>query len=173
MSEYNAKNYVEPGGDVTHIGGKLVIDEGASVEGLPMPEGGGNLPDVTSADNGKFLGVANGQWDKVNVAVELPVLTINVTGTTLGANVQVTFPQGFSRSDIQAYAAGPRSYILKVNYMGRELEFSGYDGNNAIFRNFETMRSESDQLDELVVIIPFVINGYLRDKVFRKNFQSA
>ena len=29
------KNYTDQGGDVTHIGGKLVFDEGASVEGLP------------------------------------------------------------------------------------------------------------------------------------------
>lgn len=29
------KNYTEQGGDVTHIGGNLVFDEGASVEGLP------------------------------------------------------------------------------------------------------------------------------------------
>ena len=33
MSEYNAKNYTEQGGDVTHIGGKLVFDEGGSLEG--------------------------------------------------------------------------------------------------------------------------------------------
>ena len=39
MSEYTAKNYTEQGGDVTHIGGKLVIDEGGSVEGLPYPSG--------------------------------------------------------------------------------------------------------------------------------------
>ena len=32
---YNVKNYTEQGGDVTHIGGKLVFEEGASVEGLP------------------------------------------------------------------------------------------------------------------------------------------
>ncbi len=31
---YNAKNYTEQGGDVTHIGGKLIIEEGAQVEGL-------------------------------------------------------------------------------------------------------------------------------------------
>ena len=30
---YNVKNYTEQGGDVTHIGGKLVFEEGASVEG--------------------------------------------------------------------------------------------------------------------------------------------
>lgn len=35
MSEYNANNYTEQGGDVTHIGGTLIIEEGASVEGLP------------------------------------------------------------------------------------------------------------------------------------------
>ena len=29
------KNYTEQGGNVTHIGGTLVFDEGASVEGLP------------------------------------------------------------------------------------------------------------------------------------------
>ena len=28
MSEYNAKNYTEQGGDVTHIGGKIVYDNG-------------------------------------------------------------------------------------------------------------------------------------------------
>jgi len=35
---YNAKNYTEQGGNVTHIGGKLVIEEGGSVEGLPSAE---------------------------------------------------------------------------------------------------------------------------------------
>ena len=34
MSTYNTKNYTEQGGDVTHIGGKLIIDGGAVVEGL-------------------------------------------------------------------------------------------------------------------------------------------
>lgn len=34
MSTYNTKNYTEQGGDVTHIGGKLIIEEGATVEGL-------------------------------------------------------------------------------------------------------------------------------------------
>ena len=36
---YNTKNYTEQGGDVTHIGGKLIIEEGASVEGLPSSGG--------------------------------------------------------------------------------------------------------------------------------------
>lgn len=40
---YNTKNYTEQGGDVTHIGGKLIIDEGGSVEGLPPSAGGGSV----------------------------------------------------------------------------------------------------------------------------------
>ena len=32
---YNTKNYTEQGGDITHIGGTLIVDEGGSVEGLP------------------------------------------------------------------------------------------------------------------------------------------
>lgn len=34
MSGYNAKNYTEQGGDVTHIGGTLIVEKEASVEGL-------------------------------------------------------------------------------------------------------------------------------------------
>lgn len=34
MSTYNTKNYTEQGGEVTHIGGKLIIEDGAVVEGL-------------------------------------------------------------------------------------------------------------------------------------------
>ncbi len=40
MSGYNAKNYTEQGGSVTHIGGELVFEEGAQVSGLPSSTGG-------------------------------------------------------------------------------------------------------------------------------------
>ena len=33
MSGYNSKNYAEQGGEVLHIGGKIVFDEGAHMEG--------------------------------------------------------------------------------------------------------------------------------------------
>lgn len=49
MSEYNAKNYTEQGGDVTHIGGRLIIEEGASVEGLPSSY---TLPAATASKLG-------------------------------------------------------------------------------------------------------------------------
>ncbi len=37
MSEYNAKNYTEQGGEVTHIGGKLIFDDGAKLKGGIVP----------------------------------------------------------------------------------------------------------------------------------------
>ena len=57
MSEYNVLNYTEQGGAVTHIGGKLVIEDGATVEGL---EGGGYvLPTATANAIGGVKLVAN------------------------------------------------------------------------------------------------------------------
>jgi len=35
---YNTKNYTEQGGEKTVIGGELVIEEGATVTGLPVLE---------------------------------------------------------------------------------------------------------------------------------------
>ena len=51
MSEYNAKNYTEQGGDVTHIGGRLICEEGAEVEGLPSG-GEYTLPAATASTLG-------------------------------------------------------------------------------------------------------------------------
>ena len=47
---YNAKNYTEQGGDVTHIGGKLIVEEGGSVEGLPTSPKAENQADSTASD---------------------------------------------------------------------------------------------------------------------------
>ena len=49
MSEYNTKNYTEQGGDITHLGGKLVFDEGAEVEGFPGGGGSYTLPPATAS----------------------------------------------------------------------------------------------------------------------------
>ena len=46
--------------------------------------GGSSLPVVTTDDNGKFLGVTNGAWDKVNNP--LPTLTATEKGKILQAN---------------------------------------------------------------------------------------
>ena len=49
MSEYNAKNYTEQGGDVTHIGGQLVFDDGGALKGGLMPNQAAEAPGSDSA----------------------------------------------------------------------------------------------------------------------------
>lgn len=49
MNEYNVKNYTEQGGEVTHIGGKLIIEEGATVEGLPSSSPAANQQASTAS----------------------------------------------------------------------------------------------------------------------------
>ena len=46
MSEYNAKNYTEQGGEVTHIGGKLQFDDGAKITNFPGAEN--MVPDTSN-----------------------------------------------------------------------------------------------------------------------------
>lgn len=47
MSSYNTKNYQEQGGDVWRIGGKLIIEDGAELEGFPAAA---NVPASTASD---------------------------------------------------------------------------------------------------------------------------
>ena len=47
---YNCKNHTEQGGEVTRIGGKLIIEEGGSVEGLPASPKAENQADSTASD---------------------------------------------------------------------------------------------------------------------------
>ncbi len=46
---HNTLNYTEQGGEVTHIGGTLVFEEGAEVEGLPLPFDQADYQDESSA----------------------------------------------------------------------------------------------------------------------------
>ena len=48
--DYNVKNYTEQGGEVTHIGGKLIFDEGAQVEGFPGTSGGSQLENQVASE---------------------------------------------------------------------------------------------------------------------------
>lgn len=70
MSEYNAKNYTEQGGEVTHIGGKLIIEDGAEVEGLDGDGGGSyTLPTASAETLGGVKAKAKGD-ESVEVAVD-------------------------------------------------------------------------------------------------------
>lgn len=66
---YNAKNYTEQGGDVTHIGGKLIIEDGAEVEGLDGGGGSYTLP-TASADTLGGVKAKTKDSETVEVAVD-------------------------------------------------------------------------------------------------------
>ena len=81
---YNTKNYTEQGGDVTHIGGKLVFDEGGSIAGFPgaenfTPKTTNTAADIRSDLNGLITKLKNAGImipDPWNVTVRLaPSLT--------------------------------------------------------------------------------------------------
>ena len=64
MSEYNAKNYTEQGGEVTHIGGQLVFDEGAGIAGFPgaanlKPKNTNTAGDIRADLNALILAMKN------------------------------------------------------------------------------------------------------------------
>ena len=66
---HNTLNYTEQGGETTHIGGKLVIDEGGSVEGLPSPSPSPlTLPVVIAEtdENGYFGYTFRELWEMYN-----------------------------------------------------------------------------------------------------------
>ena len=69
MSEYNVKNYTEQGGDVTHIGGKLVIEKGAKVEGFDGAGGSYTLPTASAETLGGVKAKAKSE-ETVEVAVD-------------------------------------------------------------------------------------------------------
>ena len=61
---YNTKNYTEQGGDVTHIGGKLIFDEGGSIAGFPgaenfTPKTTNTAADIRSDLNGLITKLKN------------------------------------------------------------------------------------------------------------------
>lgn len=97
MSEYNVKNYTEIGGEVTRIGGALIIEEGASIEGLPDSgsESEYELP-VASADTLGGVKIGEGlEIDNEGVlsagGYELPVATEDrLGGVKIGNGLSIS-----------------------------------------------------------------------------------
>lgn len=94
---YNAKNYMEQGGDKLVIGGTLEIKEGATVTGLP--DGSGYvLPDATAETLGGVKAAAKAVGDTVEAKIGtdkklyVPTYPAVPVAANQAASVETTYP---------------------------------------------------------------------------------
>lgn len=125
MSDYNAKNYTEQGGDVTHIGGKLVFDEGGCLKGGLMQ----NQAASTAADVAGLKGDFNNILKKLKNAGLMEgdafSFTVNhsVNDQTAG-HANRTFNTG-KISDV-AYEDG----VITITLSAKVSTLKDFDGGN-------------------------------------------
>lgn len=123
MSGYNVKNYTEQGGEVTHIGGKLVFDEGATVEGFPGgggSGGGGSSYELPVASETQLGGVKVGDGLSINDGVlsadpyTLPEATVETRGAVKSAESQ----DEINTTDLSVLVRAFNSLIAKLKNAG-------------------------------------------------------
>ena len=121
MSSYNAKNYTEPGGEVTHIGGKLIFDEGATVEGFPDDESSGDSGyELPVASETRLGGVKVGEGLSINDGVlsadpfVLPEATVETRGVVKSAESQ----DAINTTDFSVFVQAFNSLIEKLKNAG-------------------------------------------------------
>ena len=85
-------------------------------EGIASSNGGGGseLPEVTSADNGKVLGVVEGAWGKADAPNELPSVTSADNGKILGV-VEGAWGKTDAPTELPAVTAASNGFALVVN----------------------------------------------------------
>lgn len=93
MSDYSAKNYTEQGGEVTHIGGKLIFDEGAELKGGIVPNQEAETPDSDTV--AKVRGSLN---DLLTSLKDSGVMEADDFELTVNHSVNDTFPGHADRS---------------------------------------------------------------------------
>ena len=120
MSGYNVKNYTEQGGEVTHIGGKLVFDEGATVEGFPGGGGSGSSYELPVASETQLGGVKVGNGLSINDGVlsadpyTLPEATVETRGAVRSAESQ----DEINTTDLSVLVRAFNSLIDKLKSAG-------------------------------------------------------
>ena len=120
---YNAKNYTEQGGDVTRIGGKLIFEEGATVEGFPgsgESGGGGASYELPVASENTLGGIKVGNGLSINEGVlsadpyTLPEATVETRGVVKSAESQ----DEINTTDLTVLVRAFNSLIEKLKSAG-------------------------------------------------------
>lgn len=107
---------------------------------------GGELPPVTSDDNGKVLKVVNGDWNKGSAPTELP----EVSGTDNGKILKVT--EGvWAKGDAPS---GPEDFVITVSKVSDHLSLD--KNNKEIFVAYRANKNIILKIDDI-----YNFNGYI------------
>ena len=119
---YNTKNYTEQGGDVTHIGGKLVFDEGAELMPNQAADTAGTTASLKAAFNSLLVKLKNSglmtgdEW-------AAPTVTKEINDTVAGhADRQA------NTNDISSVAAA--NGVITITLSKKVSALKNFDGGN-------------------------------------------
>lgn len=170
MSGYNAKNYTEQGGSVTHIGGRLVIEEGADITSL--------LDAIRNAGRISVMG-------RTETVLEKPVseligedVRILAGGAAAGTFPYVSGFTGFSRNKPEEQEGWFFPVRLSDEYSGKPITVkreSGGGGTEKTVQDLEWVLRLTDGAD---TVYSFQTGGEpiltlsFRDAVFEARVQD-
>ena len=124
MSEYNAKNYTEQGGEVTHIGGVLQFDEGGKMAGGLLPnqaaQSGGGGSDAKASINALLLKMKNaGLMEPDAFTMQYAAVTDDVAGH---ANRQ------YNTGKISSVAIDDETHVITITLSDKVKNLKDFDG---------------------------------------------
>ena len=171
MCEYNAKNYTEQGGDVTHIGGQLIFEDGASMKGGLVPNQEAETPSsdtvakVRSSLNSLITNLKNAgimEGDSFSVVASLSVddkdpdnadRTYNTSkiSDVEQSNGVITLNLEEKVKDLKDFDAGDEKGIHK--WMGIAIK-TGFDVLTDLYVNGTQLTSDDEDEAESVGLEP-------------------
>jgi hypothetical protein len=125
---YNAKNYTEQGGEITHIGGKLVFDEGGTMAGAGVID---NMAALTSATNSiadlreKFNDLLTLLKDGGLMAGDAFALAYSAVTTDTGHDDRM-----FNTSKIGSVAVDNDAHTVTITLTEKVEDLKDFDGQN-------------------------------------------
>ena len=122
MSEYNAKNYTEQGGEVTHIGGKIVYDNGL-------------MPNMSTAD------VASDTVAKVRTTLNALITKLKNAGLMVGDAFTMQYAavtdsvaghadRSYNTGKISSVAVDNDAHTITITLSDKVENLKDFDGGN-------------------------------------------
>lgn len=122
MSEYNAKNYTEQGGEVTHIGGKIVYDNGL-------------IPNMSTAD------VTSDTVAKVRTTLNALITKLKNAGLMIGDAFTMQYAavtdsvaghadRSYNTGKISSVVVDNDAHTITINLSDKVKNLKNFDGGN-------------------------------------------